>query len=172
MTLHEYTHEIIDEIIKIANIEPLVRHKITRRIHSLKTYKELKSKTLAIKKSEKPRKAIAQIPFHTLPSKIQKIMLISCQKYDITIEEFCSNRRVGDNVDCQRHVIFYLHKYLGYSSKKVGMFFMKDHSTILNACQVHNDKMEVERVYSSFYIAIKREADAIIFEASPQPTHE
>jgi chromosomal replication initiation ATPase DnaA len=172
MTLHEYTHELIDEIIKIANIDSLTKHKIIRRVHNLKTYKELKLKNLSVKKLQKPRRPVAQIPFHTLPAKIQQVMLIACSKYDITIQEFCSNRKTDDIVDTQRHVIFYLHKYLGYSSKKVGMFFMKDHSTVLHACRVHFDRLEVERIYNSLYQSIKREANEVIFEASPQPTPE
>ena len=169
MNLHEYTHEIIDEIVKLANIDSLTKHKIIRRVHTLKSYRELKLKDLTIKK-QKPKRPAVKIPFHVLPVNVQQIVKIACEKYDIKIEDFCSNRRFEDVIDAQRHVIFYLHKWLNYSSKKVGLYFMKDHSTILHACHVHYDQLEVDRIYSSLYFSIKKEADVIIFGASPPPT--
>jgi len=82
MNVQQYTHEVIDEIVKIANLDSLVRHKLIRRIHNLKSYKEFKYKNLTIKKPEGPRKKTPVIPFHSLPVKVQKIMLLACEKYE------------------------------------------------------------------------------------------
>lgn len=169
MTLHDYTNEIIDIIMKAANVEPIVKHKILKRVYANKNYKNFKSRSLVYKKQEGPRRKTARIVFHTLPPKIQELMLLACKLYELDIVEFCSNNRKDDTISAQRNVMFYLHRVLGYSSTKVGMYFMKDHSTILNACQVHNDRLEVERMYYSIYKTFREEANKIIFEASPQP---
>lgn len=170
MNLQQYTHEVIDEIVKIANLDSLVRHKLIRRIHNLKSYKEFKYKNLTIKKPEGPRKKTPVIPFHSLPVKVQKIMLLACEKYDLDIVSFCSNVRKEEIVDAQRNVIFYLHKNLGYSCNKVAGYFMKDHSTILHACKVHSNRLDVDKMYGKLFYAFNYEADKVIFEALPQPT--
>lgn len=172
MNLHQYTHELIDEIVKIANLDSLVRHKIIRRIHNFKPYKEYKNKDLTIRKARQLYRKTAVIPFRNLPNKIKSVMLFACEKYDLDIITFCSNSRKREVVDAQRNVIFYLHKDLKYSCGKVAGYFMKDHSTILHACKVHQDRMDVDKMYGRIYNAIKYESDLIIFESEPQPIPE
>lgn len=170
MNLHQYTHEVIDEIVKIANLDSLVRHKIIRRIHNFKPYKEYKNKDLTIRKARTLYRKTPAIPFRRLPIKIQGVMLAACEKYDLDIVSFCSNSRKREVVDAQRNTIFYLHKNLGYSCGKVAGYFMKDHSTILHACNTHFDRLDVDKMYSKIFYAFKYEADKIIFESEPQST--
>ena len=164
MTIKDYTEEIVDTIMKVADIEPIQKYKILRKIHTLKNYKDFRYKTLEIKKMTKPRKETSRIPFHALTIKNQKLIIAACEKFDISVDEFCSNYKTTEIVEAQRVVIYFLHKIMGMSSKKVGMIFMKDHSSILHACQKHYDKMEIDSMYSKLYYAFKKEAERVIFE--------
>jgi chromosomal replication initiation ATPase DnaA len=169
MNIKDYTEEIVDMIMKVAHIEPIQKHKILRKVQTLKSYKEFRYKTLETKKQAKPRKPTSPIPFSKLTTKNQKLIIAACEKFDMSVNDFCTNYKTNEIVEVQRVVIYFMHVILGFSSKKVGLIFMKDHSTILNACQVHRDKMEVDRMYSQLYYAFKKEAEKIIFESLPPP---
>jgi chromosomal replication initiation ATPase DnaA len=165
MTLHDYTHEILDAIIKIANIDPLVRHKLIRKIHNLQTYRDYKNRAILPKKSNKPYRPVAKIVFHKIPAVIQQVIFLACEKNEVDLEQFCSNRRNRDILEAQRHVIYFLHRETKYTSTKVATWFMKDHSTILHACNTHEDLYETNRLYAMVYDSFKEGALKIISEA-------
>lgn len=162
-TVHDYTLEIVETAIKAANIEPIYKHKILSKVYKLKSYKDFKNRQLAEKKILKERKPPAKIVFHTVPKPIQKIMILACEKNDIDLESFCSNSRKDDVIETQRMVMYFLHKQIKYSSLKVGKWFMKDHSTILYSCGVHEERVETEKLYSAIYKNFCDEALGIIF---------
>jgi chromosomal replication initiation ATPase DnaA len=162
MTLHDYTHELLDTIVKIANIDTLVKHKLIRKIHKLDAYRQYKNKSIVPKKPEKPYRPVAKIVFHKIPASIQQVIILACDKYDIQLEQFCSNRRTRDTLEAQRSVIYFLHRDSKYTSTKVAMWFMKDHSTILHACKTHEDYLDTNRLYASVYKNFREEALKII----------
>jgi chromosomal replication initiation ATPase DnaA len=164
MTIHEYTSELIDLIMKTADIEPILRHKIVRRVSTFKPYKDHKYKKLTPLKVLSPRKPNETIDFFKLPIKIQKIILLACEKNDIEVQSFCSNRRKEDIVETQRHVSYFLHKEIKLSSTKIAGWFKKDHSTILHACSTHADYYLTNKLYMKLYDYFKEEALKIISE--------
>lgn len=163
-TIYEYTMEIVDTVMKAAKLDSIHKHKILSEIHKLKSYKNFKHRVLSDKKVLRPRKPHAKLVFHTVPSIVQKIIILSCEKNEIDLELFCSNRRFADVLDAQRMVIYFLHKDVCYNSVKVGRWFMKDHSTILNACSVHEARIEREKLYRAVYANFQQEANKIISE--------
>lgn len=164
MTLHDYTHEILNAVIKIADIDPLVRHKLVRKIHNLKTYRDYKNRLILPKSTNKPHRPVAKIVFHKIPSYAQQIIMLACRKNEIDLEYFCSNRRKSDVIETQRAVIYFLHKETKYASTRIALWFMKDHSTILHACNKHEDLYQTDRMYAMIYDNFKEEALKITFE--------
>lgn len=162
-TIHDYTLEIVETAINAAKIEPILKHKILRKVYKLKSYKDFKNRQLAEKKVLKERKPPAKIVFHNVPKPIQKVMILACEKNDIDLESFCSNTRKDDVVEAQRMVMYFLHKEIRYSSLKVGSWFMKDHSTILHSCGVHEQRIDTEKLYATIYKNFHEEALGIIF---------
>jgi len=162
--IHDYTLEIIDTVMNAANVEDIYRHKILKHVYNLKSYKDFKHRELPERKPMTFKKPAVKLVFHTVPNHVQKIMLLSCEKNDIDIDAFCSNRRFPEILEAQRMVIFFLHKHVNYNSVKVARWFMKDHSTILNACRVHEARMETEKLYQIIYKNFSQEAMKIIDE--------
>jgi hypothetical protein len=163
--VQEYTMEIIDIVMKAANIEDIYKHKILKQIYKNESYRKFKTRILVDKKSMAPRKPQVKLVFHTLPASIQRIIILSCQENEVDLEVFCSNTRKEEVLEAQRMVIFFLHKKVGYNSVRVAMWFMKHHSTILHACNVHETRIETEKIYTAIYKRFSEEAMKIISEA-------
>jgi hypothetical protein len=164
MTIHEYTSELIDLIMKTANIEPILRHKIVRKVGNFKPYRDHRNKNLTPKKVLNPRKPSEPIDFFKLPIKIQKVIMLACEKNDIEVQTFCSNRRKEDIVETQRHVSYFLHKEVKLSCTKIAGWFKKDHSSILHACNTHTDYYLTNKLYMKLYDYFREEAMKIISE--------
>lgn len=164
MTLHDYTQEIIDTVFKSIEIDSLERHKVLRKVRNLKIYKEFKNRLIEPKKFNKPHRPVAKIVFHRIPVTVQQVILLACRKNEVTLEDFCSNRRLGDIVETQRAVIYFLHREVRYTSTKVASWFMKDHSTMIHACKTHEDYYDTNKLYAKVYDSFKEEALKIISE--------
>jgi chromosomal replication initiation ATPase DnaA len=167
MTVHEYTHELIDTIMKTANIEPILKHKIVRKIHNLRSYRDFCNRKLVDKQIQKSHRPVSKIVFHMVPAHIQQVMKLSCEKNEVDLVEFCSNRRKDEIVEAQRYVIYFLHKEMKVSCNMVGRWFMKDHSTILHACTAHENAYDTRKMYSMVYDSFRQEALEIIARALP-----
>jgi len=154
MTIHDYTHEMIEAIVNTAKLDSLTKHKIVRKIHSLKMYKDFKTRKLEEVKLQKHKRPTAPMSFSSLPASVKEVIKIACDKHEIDIHEFCSNRRLTDIIDCQRQVIYLLHKEFKYSCTKVALWFIEDHSTILHSCKKHCDLVETNRMYARLYQVI------------------
>ena len=164
MNIQEYTSELIDLIMKTANIEPIYRHKIVKKIGTFKPYKEHKHKKLTPMRVLSPRKPVETIKFFELPALLQKLIILACEKYDIDVNKFCSNRRQEDIVETQRNLIYFLHKELKYTSTKIGRWFKKDHSTVLHACSTHANYYLTDKLYRKVYDNFNEEAMKLIVE--------
>jgi chromosomal replication initiation ATPase DnaA len=165
MNVKQYTEELIDLFMKVTDAEPILKHKILRKVGVFKPYKDHKHKLLTSKRVMKPKRPVAPMVFINLPSKIQRLIILACEKHELSVQDFCSNRRHEEIVEAQRQVIYFLHKEARCSSKKVGLWFMKDHSTVLHACNVHNDYYETNKIYRSMYNYFREEANSIISES-------
>ena len=164
MTIHEYTHELIGAIVNTAKLDSLTKHKIVRKIHSMKLYKDFKGRKLDEVKTQKTKRPTAPLAYHKLPSSVKEVIKLACEKHELDLHEFCSNRRLSDITDCQRQVIYLLHKDFKYSCTKVALWFIKDHSTILYACKKHIDLYETNRMYARLYdIILEQTKEKSIF---------
>lgn len=164
MTIHDYTYQIVDAIMKAAQVDPIYKYKISRNIGKLDVYKNFKHRKITERKITAPKRPRTRVPFNTLPIHIQKIILLACEKHDMDIETFCSDSRKTDKIEAQRNVMYFLHREVGYTSTKVAKFFMKDHSTVLHACNAHNDIYETSSMYAKIYDIFKEEAMKVIAE--------
>jgi chromosomal replication initiation ATPase DnaA len=167
MTVHEYTHLLIETIIETAKIEPIYKHKIIRKIHKLQAYRDFQNRKLVDKQVQKAHRPVSKIVFHMVPVHIQQVMRLSCEKNEVDLVEFCSNRRKDEIVEAQRYVIYFLHREMRVSCNMVGRWFMKDHSTILHACSAHENAYETRKMYKMVYDSFKQEALEIIARALP-----
>lgn len=154
MTIHDYTHEMIEAIVNTAKLDSLTKHKIVRKIHLMKIYKDFRTRKLEEVKPQKRKRPSAPMSYNVLPASVKEVIKLACEKHEIDLHEFCSNRRLTDITDCQRQVIYLLHKEFKYSCTKVASWFIKDHSTILYACKKHNDLVDTNRMYARLYQVI------------------
>lgn len=165
MTFHDYTHEIIAVVVDAAKLDSLTRHKIVRKIHSLKSYRDFKTRKIEEPKPQKTKRTTRPLSFNVLPSTVKAVIKIACEKHELEIHDFCSNRRLGDITDCQRQVIYLLHKEYHFSCTKVAQWFIKDHSTILYSCKKHCDLMETTKMYAKLYeVILSKVKEQSIFE--------
>ena len=165
MTLHDYTHEIINAVINTAKLDSLTRHKIVRKVHSMKSYRDFKHRKIEEVKLQTLKRMSRPLSYTNLPNSIKQVINIACEKHEIDLHEFCSNRRLSDIIDCQRQVIYLLHKEYHFSCTKVASWFIKDHSTILHSCKKHLDLMDTTKMYARLYGSIRdRVANESIFE--------
>ncbi len=163
-TIHDYTMEIIETVLKAADVESIYKHKVIRKVHALKTYKDFKNRQIMEKRVYKAQRPPAKIVFHKLSPSIQKLFLYACELHEIDIEKFCSNSREVEVVDAQRQVIYFLRREMRYTCTKVAMWFMKDHSTILHSCNKHDDEYDSNKIYKKVYEHFRVKAREIIFE--------
>lgn len=169
MTIKEYTNEIIDMVMSTLQVDPIHKYGVIKRVHSMKSFKEFHYRKLEGKKLPRKRKSPARIPFSGLSTVVQKLILLSCEKYDVDVFTFCENYRESDVMFAQRNVIYFLRNQMRYSYPKIGLIFMKDHSTIMHACKVHLDDYETDKMYRRIYNSFQEEALKIISEFSLQP---
>lgn len=158
MTVKEYTENLITEVcekMKFSSIEKTKMMKLSRTSGLYRSYasKKINSK---IKPKEK---RVYQRPLELkMLSELEKDLIQTAVKiHHLDILDFCKNNQVQENIDCRYQVCYILRYYHGYSLKKTGQVFRKDHSTVINAIHQHCDFMETDKMYAVKYNRLLKE---------------
>jgi len=78
----------------------------------------------------------------TIDSIIQKV----CDYYNIEPDSIHTKSRKHDVVQVRQISMYFAKKYLDYSTSKIGAFIGKrDHATVLHACNMVKDQLEVDK---------------------------
>ncbi len=54
-----------------------------------------------------------------------------------------------------RQIVMYLLHYLGFTYKRIGDYFIKDHATVVHACKTVENDMIIDREMRNFVILMK-----------------
>jgi len=67
--------------------------------------------------------------------KLESVIRVVCEKYDITIEALKGKSRIKDVVEARQICFYILHKKMKLTSIVVGDMFNKNHATVLHSCR-------------------------------------
>lgn len=80
------------------------------------------------------------------PLTIESIISKVCEYYDIEAEAIQTKSRKREIVQVRQISMYLAKKYLDYSTSKIGMYIGKrDHATVLHACTMVKDQIEVDK---------------------------
>ncbi|MCQ2109889.1 MAG: chromosomal replication initiator protein DnaA [Bacteroidaceae bacterium] len=80
------------------------------------------------------------------PLTIEGIINKVCEYYDIEADAIQTKSRKSEVVQVRQISMYLAKKYLDYSTSKIGMYIGKrDHATVLHACTVVKDQIEVDK---------------------------
>lgn len=77
---------------------------------------------------------------------IESIISKVCDYYDVSVEAIQAKSRKHEVVQVRQISMYLAKKHLDYSSSKIGMYIGKrDHATVLHACKIVKDQLEVDK---------------------------
>jgi chromosomal replication initiation ATPase DnaA len=166
MTVREYTDEVLVAIFESLKLDSLAKSKVRRRVQCMKSFKEYGYRQL---KANRPvstiRKSSPLIPFLNLPEHVRLMIMATCRRYRISESEFCTNSRQTDITNSRSHLMYYMRTELKMTYNKIGAYFMKDHSTAINAFKRHENYMATDKHFKAIYESLKESYDKIIHES-------
>lgn len=98
------------------------------------------------------KKIAADFPCEVIQTS-ENIINIVCQRLRVNIEELGSKSRKAELV-IGRHIICYLLRGNEYGVKQIGKMINRDHSTVLYACESHQERIDSDIDYKNKYRSI------------------
>jgi len=110
------------------------------------------------------------VPDVSSKKRVDEIIQIVCDEYHITIEELKKQNRtkLRDYAHVRRMIFYFLRRYTNMPYSKIGLIFMKDHSTVIAGLNKLDDltsvgykevleaKINIENEISKRYKRVKR----------------
>jgi chromosomal replication initiation ATPase DnaA len=136
--------------------DPFVSESILTKVLSNTEIRKIKGKMLPIVKdssSMKNNRVPIEKPIILGTHSIMDIQIcqIGAKLFDVQYNKLFVACREREVVDCRMQTANIMHKYLGYSTTKIGSIFSKDHSTIVHWLSNHSDLIESSNSYLHLY---------------------
>lgn len=125
----------VNVITKMIYINPLLRVVRDKSLHSFR-----------------PNYMDVAVKFGTHSPEEVELTQIMCEIHYLDYERLFSKGRKREVVDARAQLSSFLYTKLRYSFKRVGIFFNRDHSTIIHAINLHESLMTTNRDYSIKYV--------------------
>ena len=153
--------ESIEHLVKIKGLKQLeedsfIVESTLRKVLSNPDIKKIRNKALpvvkdsfAVKESKPETERPIILGTHSITD--IEICQIAAKLFHVEYNKLfiaCRERKV---IDARMQTANVMNKYLGYSLKKVGSIFSKDHSTVVHWLGNHRDLIETSNAYLSLY---------------------